>query len=245
MARTKHPRRPRIYFSFRSPYSWLAWHDLTTYHPGVAAALEWRPFWEPDERSEKLLTDAGGRFVYTPMSREKHLYMLGDVRRLCQRRGLAMAWPVDRAPRWELSHLAYFHAVDHGLGAEFIERVYRARWQEGRDISDPGTVADLAAEIGMAREPVADVADDESARRRGVATLLDIDRDSVFGVPFFINRTQKYWGIDRLDDFLHSLAETSVMAGETDGGHARAKPVLPVPAVDAHSSDQGHAGGCG
>lgn len=242
MARSGRQRRPLIYFSFRSPYSWLAWHDLTVHHPDVAATLDWRPFWEPDERSEKMLTDAGGQFIYTPMSREKHLYMLGDVRRLSRRRGLAMTWPVDRAPHWEVSHLAYFLAVDQGLGAEFVGRVYRARWQEGRDISDPETVAGLAADIGMAREPVAAVADDEPARRRGVDALLDIHRDSVFGVPFFVNRAQKYWGIDRLDDFLGSLAGHAEPAAPEP---AAPEPAVPVPAVDVHSSDHGHAGGCG
>ncbi|MGW4754214.1 DsbA family protein [Streptomyces chartreusis] len=236
------PRRPRIYFSFRSPYSWLAFHDLTTGRPDVVDAAEWRPFWEPDAHSEKLLTEAGGRFPYTPMSREKHLYMLGDVRRLAARRGLAVTWPQDVAPWWEASHLAYVVAAAQGRGLAFIDRVHRARWQENLDISDRGTVGRLAAEVGVDPDAAEHAADDEQIRAEGVRALLDIHRDDVFGVPFFMHRRQKFWGIDRLADFLAVLGET----GEGATTDVPAPPTsASIAAHDARSSDLGHAGGCG
>ncbi|MGI5458722.1 2-hydroxychromene-2-carboxylate isomerase [Streptomyces sp. CA-249302] len=236
------PRRPRIYFSFRSPYSWLAFHDLTTRRPQLVDALEWRPFWEPDEHSERLLAEAGGRFPYTPMSREKHLYMLTDVRRLATRRGLAPTWPRDTDPWWEASHLAYLVAVGEGRGLAFIDRVYRARWQEGLDISDRATVGRLAADVGVDPKTAENAADDERIRAEGVRALLDIHRDDVFGVPFFIHRRQKFWGVDRLEEFLSVLGEL---------GSPEPAPAEPVPApasvaaYDPSSSDLGHAGGCG
>ncbi|ANS62606.1 isomerase [Streptomyces lincolnensis] len=234
------PRRPRIYFSFRSPYSWLALHDLFHEHPDVVRAAEWRPFWEPDEHSEQALKEADGRFIYVPMSREKHLYMLGDVRRLAARRGLTVTWPDDRDAWWEVSHLAYLVAADEGRGMEFIDRVQRARWQEGLDISDRETVAKLAAEAGVS-EAAAQAPDDEHIRARGVQALLDIDQDGVFGVPFFLNGRQKFWGVDRLADFVASLD-----AGQ--GGRTPSERTVspdPEAVTAARSSDYGHAGGCG
>ncbi|MER5944128.1 DsbA family protein [Streptomyces sp. NPDC001928] len=235
------PRRPRIYFSFRSPYSWLAFHDLTTRRPHVVDALEWRPFWEPDAHSERLLAEAGGRFPYTPMSREKHLYMLGDVRRLTARRGLTVTWPQDVEPWWEASHLAYVVAAAEGRGLAFIDRVYRARWQENLDISDRATIGRLAADVGVDPAAAEKASDDDHVRAEGVRALLDIHRDDVFGVPFFIHRRQKFWGIDRIADFLEVLGEL----GEEPTPIPAAPPTAPVPALDAHSSDHGHAGGCG
>jgi len=230
---------PRFYFSFRSPYSWLAYHDLITHHPGLVSELEWRPFWEPSEQSERLLADRGGRFIYTPMSKEKHLYILGDVKRLAQRRGLPVSWPVDVDPCWEISHLAYFTAADAGLGMRFIDRVYRARWQEGRNICDRATIAQLAEEIGIPGECASEAVNQEEMRQRGLDALLAIGRDNVFGVPFFINRSQKFWGVDRLSDFLHSLH-----GGGLDPKAADSR--LPVgPASGSRAGDQGHAGGCG
>ncbi len=248
MAHAAKSRRPRVYFSFRSPYSWLAFHDLTTGFPDVVAALEWRPFWEPDRWSDRLLTEAGGRFIYTPMSRAKHLYLLGDVARLSVRRGLTVTWPVDHDPCWEVSHLAYLVAAEQGRGMEFIDRVYRARWREGRDIADPATIAELAVDVGVSAGAATLAAENERVRRQGVEALLAIDRDDVFGVPFFINRAQRFWGIDRLPDFLRSLGQRSRCADDpsddTVSGAALALPAA-VPAGDPRSSDHGHAGGCG
>jgi 2-hydroxychromene-2-carboxylate isomerase len=231
--------RPRIYFSFRSPYSWLAVHDLVTKHADVAAGLDWRPFWEPDERSLRLLEDAGGRFIYSPMSREKHLYMLGDVRRLAMQRNLSMTWPVDRAPWWEASHLAYLVAAEEGCGPQFIERVYRARWQEASDISDPTVIAELAADSGVScPKTAANAGDDDVLRGRGVDALLAVYQDGVFGVPFFVNRREKFWGVDRLDAFMRSLAAAPERYDQRD----RSETVL---SGGSTTSDGGHAGGCG
>lgn len=235
-------RQPRFYFSFRSPYSWLAHHDLSKHYPGVMPDLDWRPFWEPDGQSERLLTDLGGRFIYTPMSKEKHLYVLRDVRRLVEQRGLAVTWPLDHKPCWELAHLAYFAAVDAGRGMAFIDRVYRARWQEGRNICDRETVSELAEEVGVSGVLAREAAEQDDMRRRGANALLAIERDGVFGVPFFIHRSHKFWGVDRLADFLHALrsdAGGAVKAAEEAG---RLPMML---ADDPRATDQGHAGGCG
>ncbi|TDD44129.1 2-hydroxychromene-2-carboxylate isomerase [Saccharopolyspora elongata] len=226
---------PRCYFSLRSPYSWLAYRDLVDRHPEVAAAVEWRPFWEPDARSERMLAEAGGSFPYVAMSRAKSLYILQDVRRLTRERGLEPTWPVDRDPVWEVPHLAYFVALDEGLGREFVDRAYRARWQEGRDICDRATMAELAAELGLPPDHVSNAVDDEELRRRGTAALLDIDEDGVFGVPFFVDRFNKFWGVDRLPDFVRSVAGTA----------AAPVPVAAAELDPGLGGDQGHAGGCG
>ncbi|MBX6767591.1 MAG: DsbA family protein, partial [Actinomadura rubrobrunea] len=184
----------RYYFSLRSPYSWLAHRELVERHADVLESVEWVPFFEPDELSERMLTEAGGRFIYTPMSRAKHFYVLQDVRRLAGLRGIAMTWPVDRDPVWEVPHLAYLAARRHGVGPQFVARAYRARWEEGRDICDRATMAELAADLGLPADELAGAADDAALREEGVRALLSIYRDGVFGVPFFVHGFDKYWG---------------------------------------------------
>ncbi|MDG4786434.1 DsbA family protein [Micromonospora sp. WMMD1102] len=244
-------RTPRFYFSLRSPYSWLAYRDLHQHHPELVPGLDWVPFWEPDERSSRLLTEAGGEFVYTAMSRAKHLYVLADIRRLAAERGLSFSWPVDREPVWEIPHLGYLVAARHGAGPGYLERAYRARWEEGRNICDRDTVAGIAAELGLDPAEVAGAADDPEVRRQGVAALLDIYADGVFGVPFFVHKLDRFWGVDRLPAFAASVAArrgaarpaarpAAVPAPEESG--PAAEPVLVgVPG----RTDEGHAGGCG
>jgi 2-hydroxychromene-2-carboxylate isomerase len=99
------------------------------------------------------------------MSREKHRYILTDVRRLTAQRGLTVTWPQDRNPHWEVSHLAYLLAAGEGRGPALVARVYRARWQEGRDISDRVVVAGLAADVGVEAD-TSGAAEDPDVRRR-------------------------------------------------------------------------------
>ncbi|OMI33885.1 2-hydroxychromene-2-carboxylate isomerase [Streptomyces sparsogenes] len=232
-------RVARFYFNFRSPYSWIAYRDLMDRYPDVAQAVEWRPWWEPDADGERLMNEHGETFPYTPMSREKHLYILQDVRRLARARGLDIRWPVDQDPVWEVPHLAYFPALDAGLGPRYIERVYRARWQEGRDICDPAVIAGVAEELGLPADRLAGAAGDRELREgRGLAALLALGRDGAFGVPFFRHGYDRFWGVDRLPAFVES-----VRAGPRGGA-----PAPPPPGPDlaaARSADHGHAGGCG
>lgn len=234
MSRTR--PEPVFYFSLRSPYSWLAYRDLLSSYPDVADRVRWEPFWEPAEEWRQRLAAAGGRFHYVDMSRAKALYVLQDVRRLARERGLAISWPVDRAPRWEVAHLGYLRARRLGAGRPFVDGVYRARWEQGRDISDPATIGAVAAELGLDPAAHAGAAEDPELRAEALDALLALDRDGVFGVPFFTAGRDHFWGLDRLPHFAAALRATTAAVPPAEPG----EPGTLVPAGDA-----GHAGGCG
>lgn len=222
-------RRPRWYFSFRSPYSWIAYRDLLERYPDVAEQIDWLPFWEPDAEATKELAERDITLPYVAMSREKHLYILQDVRRLTRQRGLDMVWPQDKDPVWEVSHLAYLVADRLGRGRAFIDAVYRARWEQGQNISEPEVMARIGRDLGIDPEALATAHSDPEVRAEGARHLEVLHRDGVFGVPYFIDGFEKFWGVDRLEDFVEL---NRARRGET------------VPA-GALALDQGHAGGCG
>jgi 2-hydroxychromene-2-carboxylate isomerase len=147
---------------------------------------------------------------------------------------------VDRKPSWEVAHLAYLVARRHGAGPRFIADVYRARWEDGRDISDRNTIAAIGGELGLPPDELRGAVDDPSIREEGLAALLSIHTDDVFGVPYFLYRRERYWGLDRLPDFVTAVRESGP-AGRTP------TPAGFVDAVAGHeaAADQGHAGGCG
>lgn len=227
-------KNPRFYFSLRSPYSWMAYRELLERYPDVADAVEWVPFWEPDVLSQRML---GEDFPYSAMSRAKHLYILQDVGRLTKARGLPLKWPVDREPVWEVPHLGYLVARGEGRGPEYIAAVYRARWEEGRDICDRVTIAEIAASLDLDPTRVAAAGDDPELRAEGVEILREICQDGVFGVPFFVHRFTRFWGMDRLADFAEHL-------------RAKLAPAAALPPAESavgfgRSSEESHAGGCG
>lgn len=229
--------KPRFYFSLRSPYSWLAYRELLAHHPDVADQVEWIPFWEPDALSSSMLVSRRGAFPYSAMSRAKHLYILQDVVRLAGRQGVTLRWPIDRDPVWEVPHLAYLVAARQGRGPGYIAAAYRARWERGENICDPATVATIGEELGLDPAALVEAADDPQLREEGVQILLRICRDGVFGVPFFVNGSAKFWGFDRLAEF----------AGHLRAGRPapRRTPAEPLTVAAGPGSDEGHAGGCG
>ncbi|MET9554798.1 DsbA family protein [Streptomyces sp. NPDC006645] len=234
MPRTK---TPKFYFSLRSPYSWLAYREVMGRHRELAESLEWIPFFEPDPLTARLLTEQGGRFPYAEMSREKNRYILQDVGRLAKARGLTVSWPVDREPVWEVPHLAYLVAAREGRGHDYIDAVYRARFGRGRDVCDRQTIEDIGLELGIDPLRLSRAADVPELRAEGIKLLLDANKDGVFGVPFLVHGYRRYWGLDRLDDFVAHLRDLPQTA--------RSEPPALTAVGLAASVDDGHAGGCG
>jgi 2-hydroxychromene-2-carboxylate isomerase len=230
------PRRPRWYFSLRSPYSWFAYRDLAEHHPDVLDAAEWVPYWEPDAAGERALAERNVRLPVVEMSKAKALYILSDARRLASDRGLTVTWPVDREPRWEVAHLGYLAAEDEGRGRAYVDAIYRARWQQGLDISSAGTVARAAAEVGADPERVAAAADDPVLRARGLECLVSAYKDDAFGVPFFTSGRERFWGVERVPAWV---------AAVRGGFLAAPEPVPSTQDLLPAGLDASHAGGCG
>jgi 2-hydroxychromene-2-carboxylate isomerase len=207
-------RSPRWYFSLRSPYSWFAYRDLSEKYPDVLDSIEWIPYWEPDVESSKLLADAGVALPVRDMHRSKNFYILRDARRWAQARGWDVTWPVDRAPHWEVSHLAYLAAEEEGKGREFVKLAYRARWHEGRDLAERATIAEIALELGL--DPsISDALDDPRLRLKGMECLISAYHDDAFGVPFFVHGREPYWGAERVSAFVAAVRGVA-WDGESD-----------------------------
>lgn len=238
----KPKKQPRWYFSLRSPYSWMAYRDLTGKYPDVADAIEWIPFWEPDEQSQKMLDEVDVVLPIVPMSRAKNFYILQDTARLSKARGWTMSWPIDRDPNWEVSHLGYLVANDAGLGREYIDKVYQARWERNLDISERATIAAIAEELGLDAGTVSNASDDSTLRQRGVDCLVRSYQDGLFGVPFFINKHDKFFGVDRLRAYVAGMRGVELPDG-TDQSWLGA--LIELPELVTPGGDGGHAGGCG
>lgn len=225
---------PTFFFSLRSPYSWLAWKDMRQLYPKLLERLRLVPFWEPGPDYQSMLGANSEAFLYTAMSKEKHLYILTDVKRQATRRGLSVSWPVDRQPQWEVPHLAWFVADSAGKGRQYIDAICDMRWKHGRDICDPATVAEVGVGLGMSGTALRDAHLDPELRGPGLHALRSCIRDGVFGVPFFSIGREKYWGLDRLHDFIGAVAHATL-------------PLAPVETASEtpNRAVQDHAGGCG
>ncbi len=227
-------------------------------------------YWEPDAETGRRLEQKQGKFLYRAMSREKHLYILKDIKRQVTKYGYRISWPVDRSPWWERSHLAYLVAERQGKAAPFRRLVYRARFELGHDISDAAVIEEIGREAGLDVPELLAAPDNPSLRDAAAEGLRRADRDGIFGVPFMAFGHDRFWGIDRLPDLAEAVNGRALAEGvnrmsavvldlearteqpdcpsnpgtdQSDAGELADPPPEVVDAVGIY--DQDHPGGCG
>jgi 2-hydroxychromene-2-carboxylate isomerase len=241
---SRKPAQPKLYFNLRSPFSWMALRRLEERFPQAPERIEYIPYWDPDERTRQALGERGAAFHYTQMSKAKHLYILQDTKRLSQRFGYRMAWPIDVDPWWEVPHLGWLAARRLGRERELYAALTAARWERGENICDPEVLRRAAEEAGVDPEPVLAAVDDPEIRAEGVGALERAYHEDVFGIPYFKLGRHRFWGLDRLDDFLTGLGELPA----PDRAGAPADPGAGIPdglAELVGALDHDSAGGCG
>jgi 2-hydroxychromene-2-carboxylate isomerase len=90
-------------------------------------------------------------------------------------------------------------AAEDGKLREYHYPTFRARWVEGRDISDPEVVRTLLAGAGLDADAALTRAESpELEARLDQATREAIDR-GVFGVPTYFVGERMFWGNDRFE----------------------------------------------
>jgi 2-hydroxychromene-2-carboxylate isomerase len=187
----------RFYFSFRSPYAWLAAERLDAELGGLGVPVELLAIYPTPEV-----------FPNDPAAMpDKIAYMVQDIARLTRERGLSVRFPPAGDPDWSLSHAAFLHAQRQAAGHRFMLEAFRKRFVEGLDLGEDAVLAEAAAGAGL--DPAAAVAAAHSQRLReeaGGGWRRAVERDRIFGVPSFVYAGKLYWGQDRMH-FLRSAVE--------------------------------------
>ncbi len=253
-------RQPKFYFSFHSPYSWMAARILEERVPDAPDLIRYVPYCLPDDRMRADMAARGVEVHYTPMSKAKHLYILQDTKRLTARHGFPMVWPVDVDPWWVLPHHAWLAAHRTGAQHRLFWALMEARWERGEDITHRESLARILDAAGLDGAGLAGAPEDPEIRRQGVDGMQSAYMDDVFGVPYFMIGPHRYWGLDRLDDFVAALRSDGRTTGRPSdraadhGAPAPAAPaaadgdpqgIPPELAVRVGDYDRDTAGGCG
>lgn len=187
--------RVRFYFSFRSPYSWLAHHRLAHTAELAWEELEVVPVYPPDEKAMAAVAP----------SRTKLGYMREDVERMAAGYGLAVRWPEGADPDWTRPHAAFLYAQAEGHGQVFAGALYDARFQGGDDLGDDRVLRAAAESSQLDPDAVVAAADDPSWRSALWPGFERMRHDKVFGVPTFVFQDERFWGNDRFEWLLRAL----------------------------------------
>lgn len=179
----------RFYFSFRSPYAWLATERLEAELGDLRVPIERLPIFPTPEL-----------FPNDPAAMpNKVAYIVQDVLRLARERGLTVRFPASNDPDWSLSHAAFLGAQQRGAAHRFMIEMFRKRFSEGLDLGEDGVIAGAASAAGLDPDAIVGAAHSDDLRARvSAAWRLAVERDGIFGVPSFVYAGKLYWGQDRM-----------------------------------------------
>ena len=184
----------RLYFSFRSPYSWLALYRVSHLQSRLPVEFELVPCFPP--------ADNGNAFSITE---NKKNYIVEDIKRFTDAYGLDLKWPDPFDTDWKRPHSAFIYAHEQSAGMEFCLNAYRARFVDGRDIGRDDVIMDIAMSSNVDSQMTLAAANEHGTHRRVLKGIVLGNRDGLFGVPLFIYGGRKYWGNDRLEWLIRDI----------------------------------------
>ena len=190
-----------LWFSFRSPYSWLVLPRIRQLADAHGARLELRPILPMVMRG-------------LAVPRVKTLYIALDCKREAERLKLPFGKIVDPVGAGAERALAVLHhAIELGLGEEFAELGLKAAFADGIALAEDAGLFSVARRAGLTDEQTAAALADDSWRARvetNRAALLDA---GLWGAPSFrVRHREAHWGQDRLwmlEDDIRAAMETA------------------------------------
>jgi len=190
----------RFYFSFRSPYAWIAAERIEAELGDLGASIERIPIFPTPEL-----------FPNDPSTMpDKIAYMAQDVPRLAREQGLQVRFPSATDTDWALPHAAFLGAEPRGAGQRFMVEVFRKRFCEGLDVGEEAVVADAARRAGLDPEAILAAGRSDDLRAEvSAGWRRAAERDRIFGVPSFVYAGRLYWGQDRMHFLRSAVARKS------------------------------------
>jgi 2-hydroxychromene-2-carboxylate isomerase len=183
-----------FYFSFRSPYAWLAFYRLSKIALILPVTIDYIPLFPP----KPVSGDSNG-------NPNKSVYVTEDINRFANAYGLDLQWPNPFDTDWKRPHSSFLYALDQGRAIEFGLAAFKARFSAGKDIGQDDTLAGIAEQSGLQTDSIIESADNSLFQRRVMKGAIRGQREGIFGVPFFIYRGSHYWGNDRLEWLLRDI----------------------------------------
>jgi 2-hydroxychromene-2-carboxylate isomerase len=186
-----------FYFDLGSPYAYLSAERLETLLPD---AVVWQPILLGG------LFAANGRGSWALAGDVSRAEGIAEVERRARACGLpAVRWPDPWPSDYLLAMRAATFASLTGVGREFAKRAFRAAFQDGRDLSLPESVLDVAEEVGLGRQRTERACGEPPVKQALREATEAAHALGMIGVPTFAVGQTLLWGDDRLEQAL-SLA---------------------------------------
>jgi len=191
----------QFYFSFRSPYSWLALYRISLIRNELPVEIQLTPVFPSRDKDDVMLSD-----------QKKVKYITKDVNRMASAYGLDMKWPEPFDTDWLAVHISYIYAEEQGKGIPFCLALYHARFLEGKDVGDETIMREASLACDLDADTLIEVQGKREYKRKLLKGMVSAGNEGVFGVPYFLYRDSAYWGNDRLEWLLREINDNFGLA---------------------------------
>lgn len=195
-----------VYWSFRSPYSYLATPRLVAIEREWDIAIAVKPVYPLAKRTPEFFDQVNP--LWPP-------YLMRDTYRLAQMMGIPFHWPMpdpiamdmktrrplkDQPLVTRLTHLG-IAAVERGRGLPFIDEISRLIWNGATQNWDQGDhLAQAAKRAGLDLAELEKAIADEA----GYAAKVEANQQTQlaaghWGVPLLVFENEPFFGQDRID----------------------------------------------
>jgi 2-hydroxychromene-2-carboxylate isomerase len=196
------PRPIDFYFDFSSPYSFLASEQIEPLAARHGRAVVYRPI------LLGVVFKASGSAPLTEQYGPKARYSVHDFERSARYAGIRYRHPskfpigavgASRAVLWLQQH-------QPDRANPFVHAVFRAFFQDDRDISDAAVVAQIAQALGIDGQKLMEGAQEPAIKDELRRRVEEAVAFGVFGAPTIVVDGEVFWGNDRLPQIERWLA---------------------------------------
>lgn len=175
-----------LYFSFRSPYSYLALSRSIDLCEKYKINLNIKPVLPMVTRG-------------LPVPNSKKLYIFSDCKREANRYKLSFGKVVDPLGKGVENSLALFeYAKQEGKENELTLLLAKATWAEGKDLSNPDVLEELVSQADLSWLDAKAALKTDNWQTWAESNRQDLFNLGFWGVPSFQYGEESYWGQDRL-----------------------------------------------
>lgn len=155
-------------------------------------SVQWLPF----ELNPDLPEHGIERAVYRArkFGAERSAQLDQQMRALGEEEGISFAFDrMLRTPNTRRAHMLIARATQDGRGDQLADSLFRAYFEDARDIGNPDTLIEIAAASGIDRDIARDAIESDELRQQVVSMEQRASELTISGVPFFI--VDEKWAI--------------------------------------------------
>ncbi len=184
-------KKVAFFFAFPSPFAALASFRVDDIVSQAGAVLDPVPVVPPPAQPLSGIAAQLQEF--------KLDYLREDAARWARR--LHIPWKEPDRGRVDASDATagYLFARAKGVERDFRNAVFRARWCEGKDITNQDVLVECAEDCRLSVNEFLQALRSQKYHQEIGAALGRCLEERVFGVPMFVVNGKRFWGNDRLD----------------------------------------------